>query len=99
VCRIPKAENLVLHPKVKGINGCKMYETWFQMEALPASGKLNLEPVITHRLKLAEFPKAMEYLRTGEAINVVFKLEQGRNEMCSTTLYSNCNCPGTDIRG
>jgi threonine 3-dehydrogenase len=60
---------------VLGINGRKMYETWFQMEALLASGKLNLEPVITHRLKLTEFPQAMEYLRTGEAIKVVFKLE------------------------
>jgi threonine 3-dehydrogenase len=60
---------------VQGINGRKMYETWFQMEALLASGKLNLEPVITHRLKLAEFPQAMEYLKSGEAIKVVFKLE------------------------
>jgi threonine 3-dehydrogenase len=60
---------------VLGINGRKMYETWFQMEALLASGKLNLEPVITHRLKLDEFPKAMEYLKSGEAIKVVFKLE------------------------
>jgi threonine 3-dehydrogenase len=60
---------------VQGINGRKMYETWFQMEALLASGKLNLEPVITHRLKLAEFPQAMELLKSGEAIKVVFKLE------------------------
>ena len=45
------------------------------MEALLASGKLNLEPVITHRLKLAEFPQAMECLRSGEAIKEVFKME------------------------
>jgi threonine 3-dehydrogenase len=60
---------------VQGINGRKMYENWFQMEALLASGKLNLEPVITHRLKLSEFSKGMEYLQSGEAIKVVFKLE------------------------
>jgi threonine 3-dehydrogenase len=60
---------------VQGINGRKMYETWFQMEALLASGKLNLEPVITHRLKLSEFAKAMELLQSGEAIKVVFKPE------------------------
>ena len=52
-----------------------MFETWFQMEALLATGKLNLEPVITHRLKLGEFPQAMEYLQSGEAIKVVFKPE------------------------
>jgi threonine 3-dehydrogenase len=60
---------------VQGINGRKMFETWFQMEALLASGKLNLEPVITHRLKLSEFAQAMEFLKSGEAIKVVFKLE------------------------
>ena len=60
---------------VQGINGRKMFETWFQMEALLASGKLNLEPVITHRLKLSEFAQAMELLKSGEAIKVVFKLD------------------------
>ena len=58
---------------VLGINGRKMFETWFQMEALLATGKLNLEPAITHRLKLSEFDQAMELLRTGEAIKVVLK--------------------------
>jgi len=60
---------------VHGINGRKMYETWYQMEALLASGKLNLEPVITHRLKLSEFSQAMELLRKGEAIKVVMRPE------------------------
>jgi threonine 3-dehydrogenase len=60
---------------VLGINGRKMFETWFQMEALLATGKLNLDPAITHRLKLSEFPQAMELLRTGEAIKVVMKPE------------------------
>jgi threonine 3-dehydrogenase len=60
---------------VHGINGRKMYETWFQMEALLATGKLNLEPVITHRLKLSEFKKAMEVLESGEAIKVVMRPE------------------------
>ena len=58
---------------VLGINGRKMFETWFQMEALLATGKLNLEPAITHRLKLGEFERAMELLRTGEAIKVILK--------------------------
>lgn len=60
---------------VQGINGRKMFETWFQMEALLATGKLNLEPAITHRLKLSEFKKAMELLQSGEAIKVVMKPE------------------------
>ncbi len=60
---------------VQGINGRKMFETWFQMEALLATGKLNLEPAITHRLKLSEFHQAMELLQSGEAIKVVMRPE------------------------
>jgi threonine 3-dehydrogenase len=60
---------------VQGINGRKMFETWFQMEALLSAGKLDLGPAITHRLKLSEFPQAMELLRTGEAIKVVMRPE------------------------
>ncbi|MGA2808295.1 MAG: L-threonine 3-dehydrogenase [Terracidiphilus sp.] len=60
---------------VQGINGRKMFETWFQMEALLATGKLNLEPAITHRLRLDEFPRAMELLQSGEAIKVILKPE------------------------
>ena len=58
---------------VQGINGRKMFETWFQMEALLATGKLNLEPAITHRLKLSEFPLAMQLLQSGEAIKVLLR--------------------------
>jgi len=60
---------------VQGINGRKMFETWFQMEALLAAGKLDLEPVITHRLQLAQFADAMKLLQSGEAIKVVLKPE------------------------
>jgi threonine 3-dehydrogenase len=60
---------------VQGINGRKMFETWFQMEALLAAGKLDLEPVITHRLKLDQFAEAMKLLQWGEAIKVVLKPE------------------------
>ena len=58
---------------VQGINGRKMYETWFQMESLLACGKLNMEPAITHRPMLSEFPQAMKLLQSGEAIKVVLK--------------------------
>lgn len=60
---------------VQGINGRKMFETWFQMEALLGTGKLHLEPVITHRLKLSQFAEAMGYLQSGDAIKVVLKPE------------------------
>lgn len=56
---------------VLGINGRKMYETWYQMEALLKAGKLDLSPVITHRIPLHEFAQGMELLKSGEASKIV----------------------------
>jgi len=56
---------------VQGINGRKMYETWFQMEALLKSGKLDLDPVISHTMPLRDFDKAMDLLKSGEASKIV----------------------------
>lgn len=59
---------------VHGINGRKMYETWIQAETLLSSGKLDLSPVITHRLPLAEFDHAMHLLESGEASKILLKV-------------------------
>ncbi len=48
-----------------------MYETWYQMEALLKAGKLDLAPVITHRLPLEKFADGMELLRSGEASKIL----------------------------
>ena len=56
---------------VMGINGRKMYETWYQMEALLKSGKLDLSPVITHRLPMTEFAHGMDLLKSGEASKII----------------------------
>ncbi|HEX3437076.1 MAG TPA: L-threonine 3-dehydrogenase [Pseudacidobacterium sp.] len=56
---------------VQGINGRKMYETWYQMEALLKAGKLDLSPVITHRLPMSDFAKGMDLLKSGEASKIV----------------------------
>jgi threonine 3-dehydrogenase len=59
---------------VHGINGRKMYETWFQAEALMREGKIDLTPVITHRLPLAKFDEAMKLLETGEASKILLRV-------------------------
>jgi threonine 3-dehydrogenase len=56
---------------VQGINGRRMYQTWYQMTALLKSGKLDLHPVITDRIPLKDFSKAMERLKTGEASKIL----------------------------
>lgn len=59
---------------VLGINGRKMFETWFQMEELLLSGRLELDEIITHEFPLEQYEKAFETMMSGEGIKVVMDL-------------------------
>ena len=56
---------------IQGINGRRMYQTWYQMTALLKGGKLDLHPVITDRMSMADFSKGMERLTSGEASKIL----------------------------
>ena len=56
---------------VLGINGRKMFETWYQMTALLKSGKLDLHPVITNRLAMRDFSAGMDMLNSGKASKIL----------------------------
>jgi threonine 3-dehydrogenase len=56
---------------VYGINGRRMWQTWYQAQALLRSGRVDLTPLITHTLPLVEIEKGMELLRAGEAAKVI----------------------------
>jgi threonine 3-dehydrogenase len=60
---------------VHGINGRRMYETWFQAEALIRERGVDLSAVITHRLPLARFDEAMRLLETGEASKILLTVK------------------------
>jgi threonine 3-dehydrogenase len=55
---------------LKGIYGREMYETWYKMLAMLQSG-LDVTPVITHHLPMAEFEKGFAALNAGQACKVV----------------------------
>jgi len=59
---------------VLGINGRKMFETWYQMESLLLSGRLELEEIITHELPMADFAKGFRLMQTGEGIKIVLNI-------------------------
>jgi threonine 3-dehydrogenase len=63
---------------VHGINGRKMYETWFQAEALLNYSGIDLSPVITHRLPLARFDDAMHLLESGEASKILLTVKRAQ---------------------
>jgi threonine 3-dehydrogenase len=56
---------------IQGINGRRMYQTWYQMTALLKNNKLDLHPVITDRIALKDFSKAMDRLKTGESSKIL----------------------------
>jgi threonine 3-dehydrogenase len=56
---------------VLGINGRKMFETWYQMTALLKAGKLDLHPVITDRLPISDFRRGIDLLNSGKASKIL----------------------------
>ncbi|MBV8490669.1 MAG: L-threonine 3-dehydrogenase [Candidatus Eremiobacteraeota bacterium] len=56
---------------VLGINGRRMFETWYQTQALVKSGRVDLRPIITHVLPYTQFDRAFELMRNGEAAKIV----------------------------
>src|SRR5581483_11538506 len=63
---------------IQGINGRRMYQTWYQMTALLKAGKLELHPVITDRMSMTEFSRGMERLTTGEASKILLYPNGGK---------------------
>lgn len=61
--------------RVQGIVGRKLWETWDQMQELLIAHRLNLEPVVTHRMHFTQFRTAMELMKAGEAGKVVFHFD------------------------
>ena len=56
---------------VQGINGRRMWQTWYQAQALLRSGRVDLTPLITHTLPLREIERGMELLKGGQAAKVI----------------------------
>jgi threonine 3-dehydrogenase len=56
---------------VQGINGRRVFETWYRMQTLLKSGALDLSPLITDRLPMAQFEEGMELLLSGNASKVL----------------------------
>ena len=56
---------------VLGINGRRMFETWYQTEALVKSGRVDPSAIVTHVLPYTEFDHAFDLMSRGEAAKIV----------------------------
>ena len=72
------AENIIFKGlTVLGINGRKMFETWYQMQALVTAGRVDLSPIITHVVPLERYAEAFELLKSGQAVKIVIDVNEG----------------------
>jgi threonine 3-dehydrogenase len=60
---------------VLGINGRRMFETWYETQALVRSGRVDLRPIITHILPFEQFDRAFELMHSGEAAKIVLDVK------------------------
>ncbi len=65
--------NLIIFKAIRvyGITGRKMFSTWEKAGNLLRSKKLDLSPVITHQLKLADFERGFELMKSGQCGKIV----------------------------
>lgn len=57
---------------VIGIHGRRMFETWTRMERLLNVDKLDVKPVITHRMSLDDWQEGVRLAKSGQASKVIF---------------------------
>lgn len=57
--------------RLYGIYGRRIYDTWERTQALLRSGSLDVTPIITHRLDLAEWEQAFDLIASRHAGKVV----------------------------
>lgn len=55
---------------VLGINGRRIFQTWYQMEELLLSGRIAIDSLITHEFPISEYESGFAALQSGEAIKV-----------------------------
>ncbi len=69
------AENIIMKGlTVLGINGRKMFETWYQTQSLVVAGRVDLKPIITHVMPLERYEECFDLLREGAAAKIVMAI-------------------------
>ena len=74
IVRSAAAQGECTHIEIRGIYGREMFETWYRMAGLVHSA-LDLDPVITHRLPLADFRQGFEIMASGQSGKIILDWE------------------------
>ncbi|MBC5824484.1 MAG: L-threonine 3-dehydrogenase [Candidatus Eremiobacteraeota bacterium] len=69
------AESIIMKGlTVLGINGRRMFETWYQTQSLVVAGRIDLTPIITHVIPLERYEECFDLLREGAAAKIVMEI-------------------------
>jgi len=59
---------------VFGVTGRIMWDTWWTSQSLILSGKMDLDPVVTHRFPLSDYDRAFQLAESGKTGKIVFDI-------------------------
>jgi len=77
---IPWAQQIVFKGlTIHGINGRRMFETWYQCESFLRRHPALIEPLITHRLRFDEFEQGIRAMQDGSACKVVLDWQNAQD--------------------
>ena len=60
--------------KVLGINGRRMFETWYQVERFLLAEKIKLDQILTHVIPFEDFHRGFALMQSGEGIKIVLDI-------------------------
>lgn len=60
--------------KLVGVNGRRMFDTWYQSQRFLISHGASIDPVLTHQMDLAEFDTGFGLLRRAEAGKIILRV-------------------------
>ena len=71
---IDVAQDLIFRNlSVQAINGRRVFDSWYKTRRLLESGAVDLRPLISHELPLADIEQAMELLTSGQACKIILR--------------------------
>ena len=59
---------------VYGVTGRIMWDTWWAAQSMILSGKMDLNPVITHRFELKDYDKALQLAESAKTGKIIFTI-------------------------
>lgn len=97
---IDVAENMIFkNLTVLGLNGRRIFDTWYRTQWLLESGAVDLRPLVTHEMPMERIADAVHLLLDGQACKVVLRPDSVKAPRGEIETRSTAEPERTDLRG